>query len=579
MRSCARAREATAATRCASLWVSITLRYWSPTVGTLTVHLRRVVHRPEHFQQLLVAHDGGVERHLYDLGMARAVPADLAVGGVLRVPAAVAAHGLRHARDLAKHPLHAPETSCAERRCLDSSSLLLRPSMVSPSGANVAVHPPWVFCSSRRRLFEPGSSGDDLADGGDQEELTEDHLHHGERLPGVGGRHQVAVAGRGERREAEEQVVGGGPSPCAPKKLPACADAEELVEEREEHADEQVGGDGAQERSAASTSGRPTRWRRITYGARKYRSSAAPSTINVLGLVVLEQIAQGGRSRDHQQDVGRQPGPRGGRRTCAGPARALPSRPPAPGRRPAGMDRADEDVRHADEEQQETVAVGGRERAPTDSKCSRRFSPVGRARAGSVAESVLASGWDASMSGRDGQGPERPATAIYAMACDGVPYPEPSIERRFNIMAQQQANRYDAIVIGGGHNGLIAGAYLAKYGARTVVLEARHKTGGAADTMSPWPEAPDIKVTTLSYVMSLMPADDPEGPAAGAVRLQGPSTGDGLPAAPERALDRPARGRGEDARVRRAASPRRTRTPISPSRHGSGASPTSWVRC
>src|SRR4249919_2049430 len=67
------------------------------------------------------------------------------------------------------------------------------------------------------------------------------------------------------------------------------------------------------------------------------------------------------------------------------------------------------------------------------------------------------------------------------------------------------ANSYDAIVIGGGHNGLVAAAYLAKYGARTAVLEARHKTGGAADTMSPWPEAPDVKVTTLSYVMSLMP--------------------------------------------------------------------------
>jgi phytoene dehydrogenase-like protein len=66
-------------------------------------------------------------------------------------------------------------------------------------------------------------------------------------------------------------------------------------------------------------------------------------------------------------------------------------------------------------------------------------------------------------------------------------------------------DRYDAIVVGGGHNGLVAAAYLAKKGARTVVLEARHKTGGAADTMSPWPEAPEFKVTTLSYVMSLMP--------------------------------------------------------------------------
>ena len=65
--------------------------------------------------------------------------------------------------------------------------------------------------------------------------------------------------------------------------------------------------------------------------------------------------------------------------------------------------------------------------------------------------------------------------------------------------------RYDAIVVGGGHNGLVAAAYLAKKGARTVVLEARHKVGGAADTMAPWPEAPEFKVTTLSYVMSLMP--------------------------------------------------------------------------
>ena len=66
-------------------------------------------------------------------------------------------------------------------------------------------------------------------------------------------------------------------------------------------------------------------------------------------------------------------------------------------------------------------------------------------------------------------------------------------------------NVYDAIVIGGGHNGLVAGAYLAKAGANAVVLEARHKTGGAAATDAPWPEAPEFKVTTYSYVMSLMP--------------------------------------------------------------------------
>jgi phytoene dehydrogenase-like protein len=67
------------------------------------------------------------------------------------------------------------------------------------------------------------------------------------------------------------------------------------------------------------------------------------------------------------------------------------------------------------------------------------------------------------------------------------------------------SNRFHAIVIGGGHNGLVAGAYLARSGARTVVLEARHKVGGAAATDQPWPEAPEFRVTTLSYVMSLMP--------------------------------------------------------------------------
>jgi phytoene dehydrogenase-like protein len=67
------------------------------------------------------------------------------------------------------------------------------------------------------------------------------------------------------------------------------------------------------------------------------------------------------------------------------------------------------------------------------------------------------------------------------------------------------AARYDAIVVGGGHNGLVAAAYLARAGARTVVLESRHKTGGAATTESPWLQAPEFKVTRLSYVMSLMP--------------------------------------------------------------------------
>ena len=46
---------------------------------------------------------------------------------------------------------------------------------------------------------------------------------------------------------------------------------------------------------------------------------------------------------------------------------------------------------------------------------------------------------------------------------------------------------YDAIVIGGGHNGLTAAAYLARAGRKVLVLERRHIVGGAAVTEEVFP--------------------------------------------------------------------------------------------
>ncbi|HET6267729.1 MAG TPA: NAD(P)/FAD-dependent oxidoreductase [Acidobacteriota bacterium] len=63
------------------------------------------------------------------------------------------------------------------------------------------------------------------------------------------------------------------------------------------------------------------------------------------------------------------------------------------------------------------------------------------------------------------------------------------------------SNKYDAIIIGGGHNGLVTAAYLAKAGKKVLVLERRHLVGGAAVTEEIFP---GFKYTVASYVVSLL---------------------------------------------------------------------------
>jgi len=61
--------------------------------------------------------------------------------------------------------------------------------------------------------------------------------------------------------------------------------------------------------------------------------------------------------------------------------------------------------------------------------------------------------------------------------------------------------QYDAIVIGGGHNGLTCAAYLARAGRKVLVLERRHVLGGAAVTEEVFP---GFKFSVCSYVVSLL---------------------------------------------------------------------------
>jgi phytoene dehydrogenase-like protein len=62
-------------------------------------------------------------------------------------------------------------------------------------------------------------------------------------------------------------------------------------------------------------------------------------------------------------------------------------------------------------------------------------------------------------------------------------------------------NKFDAIIIGGGHNGLVTAAYLARAGRKVVVLERRELVGGCSVTEEIWP---GFRVSTAAYLASLL---------------------------------------------------------------------------
>jgi len=70
-------------------------------------------------------------------------------------------------------------------------------------------------------------------------------------------------------------------------------------------------------------------------------------------------------------------------------------------------------------------------------------------------------------------------------------------------LSELAARDWDAVVVGGGHNGLTAAAYLARAGNSVLVLERRERLGGACTLERPFPDERFV-VTPCAYVVGLL---------------------------------------------------------------------------
>ena len=69
------------------------------------------------------------------------------------------------------------------------------------------------------------------------------------------------------------------------------------------------------------------------------------------------------------------------------------------------------------------------------------------------------------------------------------------------------SSAFDVVIVGGGHNGLVAAALLARAGLRVKVVEACAALGGAVRTEAPFARTPALRTSTGAYLLGLMPPE------------------------------------------------------------------------
>ncbi|MGC0406782.1 phytoene dehydrogenase-like protein [Streptomyces sp. SAI-163] len=86
----------------------------------------------------------------------------------------------------------------------------------------------------------------------------------------------------------------------------------------------------------------------------------------------------------------------------------------------------------------------------------------------------------------------------------GLAAPDRAVLRRAMTTPPRTSRTFDAVIVGGGHNGLVAAAYLARAGRSVLVLERLDHTGGAAVSTRPFAGV-DARLSRYSYLVSLLP--------------------------------------------------------------------------